>query len=170
MAVAKQTMTDEQRKSVVIDYLKAFDRAGKTWDGGSILDLFADDAQVYFPKLGVAYGKQEIGQMFGDIGSTLKWIKHHFSHFNFIFSGSDLVVCEGTSEGEHRDGPWRAGAPEHAAGRGATCSRYAIGRFSGASSILTRLRRKGHCAVSVAEEQIRPGPLWTDSNEHFQTK
>ena len=55
--------------------------------------------------------------MFGDIGSTLKSIKHHFSHFNFIFSGSDLVVCEGTSEGEHRDGPWRAGAPEHAAGR-----------------------------------------------------
>jgi hypothetical protein len=99
MAVAKQTMTDEQRKSVVIDYLKAFDRAGKTWDGGSILDLFADDAQVYFPKWGVAYGKQEIGQMFGDIGSTIKSIKHHFSHFNFIFSGSDLVVCEGTSEG-----------------------------------------------------------------------
>src|SRR4029079_3733986 len=117
MAVAKQTMTDEQRKSVVIDYLKAFDRAGKTWDGGSILDLFADDAQVYFPKWGVAYGKQEIGQMFGDIGSTLKSILHHYSHFNFIFSGSDLVVCEGTSEGEHRDGPWRAGAPEHAAGR-----------------------------------------------------
>ena len=70
MAVAKQTMTDEQRKSVVIEYLKAFDRAGKTWDGGSILDLFAEDAQVYFPKWGVAYGKEEIGQMFGDIGST----------------------------------------------------------------------------------------------------
>jgi ketosteroid isomerase-like protein len=117
MAVAKQTMTDEQRKSVVIEYLKAFDRAGKTWDGGSIVDLFADDAQVYFPKWGLAYGKQEIGQMFGDIGSTLKSIRHHFSHFNFIFSGSDLVVCEGTSEGEHRDGAWRAGAPEHLAGR-----------------------------------------------------
>ena len=62
--------------------------------------------------------------------------QHHFSHFNLIFSGSDLVVCEGTSEGEHRDGPWRAGAPEHG-GRaaGATCSRFATGRFSGASSI-----------------------------------
>jgi hypothetical protein len=117
MALCKQTMTDEQRKSVVIEYLKAFDRAGKTFDGGSILDLFADDAQVYFPKWGLANGKKEIGQMFGDIGSTLKSILHHYSHFNFIFSGSDLVACEGTSEGEHRDGRWRAGVPEHGAGR-----------------------------------------------------
>ena len=49
MAVATQTMTDEQRKSVAIEYLKAFDRGGQTSDGSSILDLFADDAQVYFP-------------------------------------------------------------------------------------------------------------------------
>jgi hypothetical protein len=28
-----------------------------------------------------------------------------------------VVVCEGTSHGEHRDGPWRAGVPEWAAGR-----------------------------------------------------
>ena len=38
-------------------------------------------------------------------------------NFNWIFSGSDLVVCEGTSHGEHKDGPWRAGVPEWAAGR-----------------------------------------------------
>ena len=92
MAVSKQTMTDEQRKSVIVEYLKAFDKAGKTSDGGSILDLFADDAQVYFPKWGIANGKKEIGQMFGDIGSTLKSILHHYSHFNYIFSGSDDPV------------------------------------------------------------------------------
>jgi hypothetical protein len=118
MAVAKQTMTDEQRKSVVIEYLKAFDKAGKTSDGGSILDLFSDDAQLYFPKWGLANGKEEIGKCFGDVGATLKWIVHHYSHFNFIFSGSDVVVCEGTSEGEHRDGTWGAGAPAPGAGRG----------------------------------------------------
>jgi hypothetical protein len=37
-------------------------------------------------------------------------------HFNWVISG-DMVVCEGTSHGEHRDGPWRAGVPEWAAGR-----------------------------------------------------
>ena len=50
MAIATQTMTDEQRKSVALEYLKAFDHGGVTSTGGNILDLFADDAQVYFPK------------------------------------------------------------------------------------------------------------------------
>ena len=31
-------------------------------------------------------------------------------------AGFVVVVCEGTSHGEHRDGPWRADVPEHAAG------------------------------------------------------
>ena len=30
MAVAKQVMTDEQRKSVALEYLKAFDNGGTT--------------------------------------------------------------------------------------------------------------------------------------------
>jgi len=37
--------------------------------------------------------------------------------FNWIFSGSDLLAVEGTSHGEHADGPWRAGVPEWGAGR-----------------------------------------------------
>ena len=48
---------------------------------------------------------------------TLKGITHHYSHFNWIFSGSDTIVAEGTSHGEHQDGPWRAGVPEWGAGR-----------------------------------------------------
>ena len=117
MAVSRQAMTDEQRKSVALEYLKAFDNKGVTSNGGSILDLFADDAQVYFPKWGIASGKDQIGKLFGDVGGTIKSIEHHYSHFNWIFSGSDLVVCEGTSHGEHKDGRWRAGVPEHGAGR-----------------------------------------------------
>jgi ketosteroid isomerase-like protein len=109
MAIAKQTMTDEQRKSVALEYLKAFDNGGVTSTGGSILDLFADDAQVYFAKWGLATGKEQIGKLFGDVGGTLKGITHHFSHFNWIMTGTDMFACEGTSFGEHRDGPWRAG-------------------------------------------------------------
>ena len=44
MAVTKQTMTDEQRKSVALEYLKAFDNGGITSTGESILELFAPDA------------------------------------------------------------------------------------------------------------------------------
>ena len=68
MAIAQQTMTDEQRKSVALEYLKAFDNGGVTSTGDSILDLFAADAQVMFPKWGIATGRDEIGQMFGDVG------------------------------------------------------------------------------------------------------
>jgi len=110
-------MTDEQRKSVALEYLKAFDRGGVTANGGSILDLFADDAQVYFPKWGIASGKAQIGKLFGDVGGTLKSIQHHYDEFNWIFSGGNTIVCEGTSEGEHRDGPWLAGKPQWGAGR-----------------------------------------------------
>lgn len=117
MALTRQTMTDEQRKSVALEYLKAFDNGGVTGDGGSILDLFADDAQVYFPKWGIATGKEEIGRLFGDVGGTLKGIRHDYADFNWIFSGSDVLVAEGTSSGEHQDGPWRADLPAHGAGR-----------------------------------------------------
>jgi hypothetical protein len=117
MAPSKLTMTDEQRKSVALEYLKAFDNGGVTSDQGNILDLFADDAQVYFPKWGLANGREEIGRLFGEVGATLRAIRHDYASFNWVFSGSDLLVCEGTSYGEHQDGPWRAGVPEHGAGR-----------------------------------------------------
>jgi SnoaL-like domain len=117
MAVTRQSMTDEQRKSVALEYLKAFDNGGVTSTGGSILDLFADDAQVYFAKWGMANGKEEIGQMFGDVGATIEAIRHDYATLNWIFSGSDTIVVEGTSYGVHRDGEWRAGVPEWGAGR-----------------------------------------------------
>jgi hypothetical protein len=117
VTLARQTMTDEQRKSVALEYLKAFDNGGVTSSGESILELFAPDAQVAFPKWGIANGREQIGQMFGDVGATLKSIRHDYANFNWIFSGGDVVVCEGTSYGEHQDGPWRAGVPEWGAGR-----------------------------------------------------
>jgi hypothetical protein len=109
MAISRETMTDDQRKSVALEYLKAFDNGGVTSTGGSILDLFADDAQVYFAKWGLANGKEQIGQLFGDVGGTIGAIRHDYSHFNWIMGGGDTFACEGTSYGEHRDGPWRAG-------------------------------------------------------------
>ena len=117
MALTRQTMTDEQRKSVALEYLKAYDNGGVTSTGGSILDLFAADAQVYFPKWGLANGKDEIGKLFGEVGSRGKSIRHDYAGFNWIFTGTDLFACEGTSYGEHADGPWRAGEPEWGAGR-----------------------------------------------------
>ena len=49
-------MTDEHRKSVILDYFRAFDNGGVAPDGRNILELFAKDAQVYFPKWGSRQG------------------------------------------------------------------------------------------------------------------
>ena len=117
MAVATGTMTDEERKAIALDYLKAFDNAGVRENGGSILELFAEDAQVYFPKWGVAKGRDEIGRLFGDVGGTLRSIKHDYDGFNYIMTGTETFAVEGTSVGEHRDGPWVCGSPEYGAGR-----------------------------------------------------
>jgi len=48
----------------------------------SILDPFAEDAQVYFPKWVLAAGKAETGRLFGEVGETIKSITHHYSYFN----------------------------------------------------------------------------------------
>src|SRR6202007_965878 len=61
-------------------------------------------------------GIDQIQSLFGDIGSLMKSIRHDYSSLNWVF-GDDVVVCEGTSQGKHRDGSWRAGVPEWGAGR-----------------------------------------------------
>lgn len=103
MAVTQQTMIEEQRKSVALEYLKRLDQ------GKDFFDLFSDDAQVYFPKWGLANGLEEVQQMFSDLGSILKAIRHDYAYFNYISQGDTLVV-EGTSYGTTADGTeWRAG-------------------------------------------------------------
>jgi nitrate reductase assembly molybdenum cofactor insertion protein NarJ len=41
MVLTRQTMTDQRRKSVALEHLKAFYKAGVTSNGGNI--LFAED-------------------------------------------------------------------------------------------------------------------------------
>jgi hypothetical protein len=103
MAIATQTMTDEQRKSVAIEYLKRLDR------GDDIYDLFADDVQMYFPKYGIVDGVDGVRKLFASTGKIIASIKHDYAYFNFIIQG-DLVVCEGTSAGTTtKNREWRAG-------------------------------------------------------------
>ena len=103
MAISTQTMTPEQMKSVVIEYFKRFDRSG------DVLALFADDADVYFPKWGVARGKDEIARCFGDVGQLFTSILHHPEYLKMVVQ-EDVVVAEGITSGVSADGvSWRAG-------------------------------------------------------------
>jgi ketosteroid isomerase-like protein len=103
MAISTQTMTPEQTKSVVIEYFKRFDR------GGDVLALFAEDADVYFPKWGVARGKAEIARCFGDVAQLFTRILHHPEYLKMVVE-QDVVVVEGITSGVAADGTaWRAG-------------------------------------------------------------
>lgn len=128
---AAQGMTDDARKAVAESYLKSLDAGGVSPTTGlGLFDHFADDAEVYLPKWGVARGKDEIVQMFTDVGSTLKSIRHHYDGFNWYMTGGDRFVVEGTSEGQHRDGSWRADSPKWGAGRWCDCFEVTDGKIT----------------------------------------
>ena len=155
MALTTQTMTDEQRKSVAIEYLKAFDNGGVTSTGGSILDLFADDAQVYFPKWGLANGKAEIGKMFGDVGA-------HAEVDRPPLLALQLDLLRQRHRRLRRHQPRRAPGRPVARRRARMGGRPLVRRLRNprledpALLHLPRpgLRREGHGALSVAEGQV----------------
>ena len=97
------TMTDEQRKTIALEYLRRLDR------GESFFDLFDDHAEVYFPKWGIATGRANFEKLFADLGSIVAKFKHDLAYLNVIQQG-DTVVVEGTSYGTTQSGvDWRAG-------------------------------------------------------------
>lgn len=115
---AAQTMAEDARKAIAESYLKSLDAGGVSPTTGlGLFDHFADDAEVFLPKWGVARGKDEIVQMFTDVGGTLRSITHNYDGFIWYMTGTDRFAVEGTSEGEHRDGSWIADTPKWGAGR-----------------------------------------------------
>jgi len=110
-------MSDADRKSLVLNYLHAFDHGGVTAIGTPLIDLFASDARVYFPKWGLARGTTQISTLFADVGATISQIRHRYDDITWIMTGTPLFACEGMSDGAHRDGAWEAGNPESRAGR-----------------------------------------------------
>ena len=124
-------MTDDDRKAIAISYLKSLDAGGVSPTTGlGLFDHFADDAEVFFPKWGVARGKDQVIQMFSDVGSTLKSIRHHYDGFVWLLNGTDSFAVEGTSEGEHRDGPWVVDTPKWGAGRFCDCFTVKDGKIT----------------------------------------
>ena len=111
------TTDDIDRKAIVLDYFRRLDR------GDDLLDLFAEDARVFYPKWGVATGHDEIDDLFGDVGSTVNGMAHDYETFNYVVDG-DVVVVEGTSTGETADGvEWR---PDGTPGGGRWCDVFEV--------------------------------------------
>ncbi|MGH8806798.1 MAG: nuclear transport factor 2 family protein [Noviherbaspirillum sp.] len=114
-----ETMNDEQRKAIALEYLKRIDR------GENFFDLFDDHAVVYFPKWGVARGRKQYEKLFTELLSILRSIVHDNMYFNYVIQG-DMVVVEGASAGVTAEGiEWRTGVT-HA---GRWCDVFEIRNF-----------------------------------------
>jgi hypothetical protein len=61
-----------------------------------ILELFHEDAEIYFPKFGFGSGRQSFLEMVKGFEGSLEYIQHDYDSFTFIPSG-DYLIVEGTS-------------------------------------------------------------------------
>lgn len=123
--------TGADRRAVAESYLRALDAGGVSPTTGlGLFDHFADQAEVYFPKWGIANGKPQVVQMFTDIGGTLRGIRHHYDGITWYMNGTPRFAVEGTSDGTHRDGPWQADHPMWGAGRWCDCFTVEGGRIT----------------------------------------
>jgi hypothetical protein len=64
-----------------------------------ILELFHEDAEMYFPKFGFGLGQQSLFEMVKGFEGSMEYIGHDQDTLTFIPSG-DYLVVEGTSHGK----------------------------------------------------------------------
>src|SRR5260370_22261148 len=79
-----------------------------------ILELFHDEAEIYFPKFGFGFGRQSLFEMVKGFDGVLDFIQHDYDKLTCIPAG-DYVVVEGTSRGRLSGKTWAGG--ETAGGR-----------------------------------------------------
>jgi hypothetical protein len=70
-----------------------------------ILELFHEDAEIYFPKFGFGFGRQSFLEMVKGFEGSLEYIQHDYDSFTFIPSG-DYLIVEGTSQGRMSGKAW----------------------------------------------------------------
>ena len=73
-----------------------------------ILELFHEDAEIYFPKCGFGFGRQSFLEMVKGFEGSLEYIQHDYDSFTFIPSG-DYLIVEGTSHGRMSGKSWAGG-------------------------------------------------------------
>src|SRR6058998_3991726 len=73
-----------------------------------VLDLFHEDAEIYFPKFGFGFGRQSLFEMVKGFEGALESIQHDYDSFTFIPAG-DYLIVEGTSRGRMSGKSWAGG-------------------------------------------------------------
>jgi len=90
--------------AIVREYFRRVDAGSPT-----LLELFAEDAQFYFPKFGIGQGRDSLLTVLTRLGDVMASVEHDTSSYLFIRSGNRLAV-EGTTRGVLKNGEtWEAG-------------------------------------------------------------
>ena len=92
---------DDKRIQVTREYFRLADQGRR-----EVLELFHDEAEIYFPKFGFGFGRQSLFEMIKGFDGVLEFIQHDYDKLTFIRAG-DYVVVEGTSRGRVSGKTWR---------------------------------------------------------------
>lgn len=95
-------MRTENHADKRIALVKEYFRKGDSGDA-TIVDMFADDIEIYFPKFGVRSGKHAVGAFVHGLQQQLTRLQHYPEEYSYITAG-DSVVVEGWESGELTDG------------------------------------------------------------------
>jgi ketosteroid isomerase-like protein len=79
-------------------------------DQGSpeVLDLLHEDFEIYYPKFGIAKGRNALLEMVSGFQGVLEFIRHDYDTLQVMPSG-DHVIVEGTSKGKLSGKSWAGG-------------------------------------------------------------
>jgi ketosteroid isomerase-like protein len=86
------------QRDVAVAYFRKADARDPT-----VVDLFTEDVELFFPKLGRVRGKDGFARFAGTLAAEMARLEHDVEGFRVVQSGS-IVVVEGTERGETRDG------------------------------------------------------------------
>jgi ketosteroid isomerase-like protein len=108
--------------AIAREYFTRFDQGR-----ADVLDLFHEDAELYFPKFGIRVGRESLVELANGFAGSLDFIRHDHASLSFIASG-DHVVVEGTSQGRLAGKDWAGG--QTPGGRFCDVFRFRDGRIA----------------------------------------
>jgi SnoaL-like domain len=94
---------DDKRIQVTREYFRLADQRRR-----EVLELFHEEAEIYFPKFGFGFGRQSLFEMVKGFDGVLEFIQHDYDKLICIPAG-DYVVVEGTSRGRLSGKTWAGG-------------------------------------------------------------
>jgi ketosteroid isomerase-like protein len=116
------TLNDQDKISIAKEYFVRADQGRP-----DILELFDEDAEIYFPKFGFGFGRHSLFELVQGFEGSLEYIRHDYESLTFIPSGDYLVVA-GSSHGKMSGKSWAGG--QTPGGRFCNLFKFRDGRIS----------------------------------------